>query len=269
MDGRIRLGTIGFAYEDWRGNFYPAELAVKDRLAYYATQFPAIELDTTFYALPTPETVVRWRESVPPDFVFSLKAPKALTHESESIAKAIPIYREFERLLFELGSDRCIGLLQFGPAFAAGARQELATLLSGVSPGVRLAIEFRHPSWWTGATQDLLASCGVCWVDADLVPAGEVAVHPEQGRYRPIPALPTTPWRYLRLCGLHAQHLSDAHEVADPSVRLNWWLERVPADQGMLAVCGNSYAGHGPGTADRLAAKLSLPPRAPMQPTLF
>ena len=79
---RWRLGTMGFSYGDWAGVFYPRGLKNVDWLAHYARHFNAVELDTTFHALPDRDRVRRWGDATPPDFRFAAKTPKGITHES-------------------------------------------------------------------------------------------------------------------------------------------------------------------------------------------
>ena len=76
------VGTCGITDDDWKGNFYPAGLHAIDRLAYYATKFKAIEMNTTYHATPKREYVRRWAAATPADFRFSLKCLKSVTHES-------------------------------------------------------------------------------------------------------------------------------------------------------------------------------------------
>lgn len=288
----IHVGTIGFAYEDWAGAFFPRGLAVGKRLEYYATQFSAIELDTTFYALPPMGVVERWRDAVPSDFRFALKAPRELTHGEApgsllSLA-SLRTWADFTAVLDTLGAERCVALLQFPPGFAVARLAELERFLDQTQCPCRMAIEFRHASWWREEVVQALRGRGVAWVWADLVPLHEANLHwsASPTGYAPFPPYDTTSWRYLRLCGRHGQYESDAHELLDPTPRLRAWMEvmasghpgplpasHMPAETRLpeetLVFCGNSYAGFGIATADRFAALASLPPREELQPSLF
>src|SRR5205823_1024258 len=77
-----RIGTIGFAYPEWQGVFYPGSVAQTDRLAAYAQAFDTVELDTTFYAIPPRERVEKWAGAVPAGFTFCVKTPRAITHDA-------------------------------------------------------------------------------------------------------------------------------------------------------------------------------------------
>ena len=72
-----QLGTMGFGYKQWLGVFYPAGMPAKNFLSHYSTRFDAVEIDSTFYGTPRPETVLRWRQTTPDNFTFCLKRPKS------------------------------------------------------------------------------------------------------------------------------------------------------------------------------------------------
>ena len=76
----IRCGTSGFSYPAWRGSFYPAGAKAGEFLALYAARLPAVEINNTFYRMPTPRLLAGWREQVPPGFAFALKGPQRITH---------------------------------------------------------------------------------------------------------------------------------------------------------------------------------------------
>src|SRR5947208_2218293 len=78
---RIRVGTSGWSYKEWKGHFYPEKLAAKDMLHYYAERFPTVEVNNTFYRMPNPATLESWSAEVPSDFAFVLKASKRITHD--------------------------------------------------------------------------------------------------------------------------------------------------------------------------------------------
>jgi uncharacterized protein YecE (DUF72 family) len=75
----LYLGSIGWSYNFWKGSFYPEDLLSKDYLAYYARKFDTVEIDSTFYRIPTDQVVMNWKEQTPERFVFSLKFPRQIT----------------------------------------------------------------------------------------------------------------------------------------------------------------------------------------------
>jgi uncharacterized protein YecE (DUF72 family) len=78
---RVWVGTSGFSYPPWRGSFYPAKLPAADMLAFYAQQLPTVEINNTFYRMPSPTLLERWSAATPADFVFALKCSRRITHE--------------------------------------------------------------------------------------------------------------------------------------------------------------------------------------------
>ena len=76
----VHVGTMGWSYDFWKGNFYPENLTSKEFLAYYAKQFGSVEVDSTFYRIPRAQTVTEWKQQTPEDFMFSLKFPQVITH---------------------------------------------------------------------------------------------------------------------------------------------------------------------------------------------
>jgi uncharacterized protein YecE (DUF72 family) len=111
-----RLGTMGFSYAEWADLFYPRELKPGDYLAYYAKHFDAVELDTTFYAVPPVDRVRRWADVTPDDFRFSVKTPRAVTHD-QSLEKGVQSMLQFIDVMRALGRKLGVVLLQFPPSF--------------------------------------------------------------------------------------------------------------------------------------------------------
>ncbi len=251
-----RVGTIGFAYDEWAGCFYPPGLKPENRLASYAERFNAVELDTTFYATPSERTVQRWEKATPNDFHFCLKTPQTITHRDElgylSTEAAISDFQSFVGRMSILGDKLGCILLQFPPGFGHSEFRHLRAFLEHLPPGPKLAIEFRHKSWWEYDTMALLRRFDIAWVTADLVPYGEAGRPPSGLDYRPFEPRDTASWRYLRWCGIHAQYESDRFEVFDATPRFQWWLPQLKLDaRPTYAFCGNSYAGYGPGSCAR------------------
>src|SRR5581483_6575840 len=165
-----RLGTMGFGYSDWSGVFYPRDLKPSDFLAFYARYFNAVELDTTFHAIPPPDRVRRWRDETPGGFRFAAKAPKAVTHEGILDHHVDPMF-EFLDSIGQLGEKLAVVLLQFPPSFTVQQLPRLRTFAGAMPEDVRFAVEFRHPSRDSEATAELLRERNWCWAAADY--AGE------------------------------------------------------------------------------------------------
>jgi uncharacterized protein YecE (DUF72 family) len=153
----LYVGTSGFSYPSWRGAFYPAEARPRDFLRLYAERLPSVELNTTFYQLPSEEQVARWASSTPPAFRFAVKMSRRITHFGH--LGSIPTFCERIRAL-----DGKLGpvLVQFPPSRPRDDGY-LRLVLDSLDPDLDYAFEFRHPSW---DVDELLAAEGVARVGA-------------------------------------------------------------------------------------------------------
>lgn len=163
----VLIGTSGWQYRHWRGGFYPASLPVAHWLDHYARRFATVEVNNAFYRLPEAETFASWAGTVPDDFLVSVKASRYLTHIRRLHQPAEPVGRLTERAR-ELGSKLGPFLLQLPPnlPFEPSALDETLTAFPA---GSRVAVEFRHPSWFVGETRRILERHGAacCLTDTD------------------------------------------------------------------------------------------------------
>jgi len=169
----LRIGTSGWAYDDWQGTVYPPSLAQSERLRWYATQFPTVEVDSTYYRDPAPSVVQGWVERTrgSPGFELSVKAPQTLTHEALVNAEPTVCAQLTEAwtalVARPLAQARRLGavLLQLSPAVIHGpeALARLDAALSALAP-LDVAVEFRNRSWHdeagTALRPDALALLG-------------------------------------------------------------------------------------------------------------
>jgi uncharacterized protein YecE (DUF72 family) len=200
--GTVLVGTSGWQYADWRGEFYPPGVPQRRWLETYAGEFGTVESNAAFYRLPALGTFEKWRDATPPSFVMAVKASRYLTHVRRLAEPDEPV----ARLLAAaggLGPKLGPVLLQLPPTLAADTAL-LGRCLSAFPPGIRVAVEFRHPSWWTGETRDLLGSHGaaLCWADRRSRPlaplwrtAGFVYLRLHEGTARPWPSYGRTALR--------------------------------------------------------------------------
>ncbi|MCW4029738.1 MAG: DUF72 domain-containing protein [Candidatus Bathyarchaeota archaeon] len=166
----LYLGTIGWSYNFWLGKFYPTKTAPKDYLHYYATHFSTVEVDSSFYRIPTQQMVQNWKAQVPEGFKFSLKFPQLITHIKmlKGTDAETDVFLERVKLLGEkLGAL----LLQFPPSFAASHFADLEAYLSKLPKTLRYVVEVRHKSWLNKDFYDLLRRLGVAlaWADSPLM----------------------------------------------------------------------------------------------------
>jgi len=143
-----RIGCSGFYYKEWKEIFYPTGLAQKNWFEYYCQHFNTIEINSTFYQMPGPKTFTTWMEKSPEDFLFTIKAPRLITHYKK--------FNEVDSLLGDFygtireGLQEKLGcvLFQMPPSFVY-TEERLALLLEHLDPSFQNVVEFRHISWWT------------------------------------------------------------------------------------------------------------------------
>jgi uncharacterized protein YecE (DUF72 family) len=161
----ILIGTSGWQYRDWRGLLYPPGLAQNRWLVRYASGFGTVENNNAFYRLPTTELFERWRDLTPPDFVMAVKASRYLTHIKRLVDPEEPVERLMNAVR-GLGDRLGPILVQLPPTLRAEP-ERLDRCLRAFPPGVRVAVEPRHESWWTDEVRGLLTERGaaLCWAD--------------------------------------------------------------------------------------------------------
>jgi uncharacterized protein YecE (DUF72 family) len=173
-----RIGCSGWLYKDWRGVFYPAGLAQRSWLPYYATRFDTVELNGTFYRLPEAERFSAWRKSVPRTFLFAMKASRFLTHMKRLTEPAEPLERLFARAR-PLGGALGPILYQLPTGWKVNT-ERLDSFLRILPKRRRHAIEFRDPSWYTSEVFDLLIRFNValCLHDMEGSATGRLSIGP-------------------------------------------------------------------------------------------
>jgi uncharacterized protein YecE (DUF72 family) len=181
---KLLAGTSGFAYKEWKGVFYPVDLKAADMLSYYAGKFPAVEINNTFYRMPSESVVAGWAEQVPAGFTFVLKASQKITHfkRLKDTEQEVDYFCTVAR---SLGSHLGPLLVQLPPNMKRDD-DRLRSFLASVPDDLRLAFEFRNPSWLDDEVYALLRAA-----DAALVIA-----HDEETE---TPLVATASWGYARL----------------------------------------------------------------------
>jgi len=225
---KLHVGTSGYSYKEWKGNFYPEDLPAKEMLSYYSRQLPAVEINNTFYRLPQPAMIENWKEQVPKRFRFSIKASQRITHikRINNVADETKYLLETVALLEErLG----VVLFQLPPNMKKDT-ERLKTFLDLLSEDTRTAFEFRHETWFDEEVFDLLRAknCALVVSDTDEKPLTEI--------------ISTAKWGYLRL-------RRTAYDGAD----LVAWLTRVRAQKWKDAFVFFKHEDEGVGP--RLAAQ--------------
>jgi uncharacterized protein YecE (DUF72 family) len=163
---RYYIGTSGWHYDDWRGIFYPDKLPKSGWLEFYAGHFNTLELNNSFYHLPTENAFKNWYAATPPGFVFAVKASRYITHikRLKECTDALTNFMSRARLLKE----------KLGPVLyqlPGGMRRDderLADFLAALPDGVKSVFEFRHESWFTEEVYNLLRKYGAGFCVFDM-----------------------------------------------------------------------------------------------------
>jgi uncharacterized protein YecE (DUF72 family) len=232
---RIRVGTSGYNYPEWRGRFYPPKLTAAAMLPYYAERFTTVEINATFYRMPAPKTVAGWSAATPEGFVFTLKAPQRITHmrRLRDIDEPLRMFCDTAR---ELGPKLGPLFFQLPPNFKKDTGR-LRDLLVQVPPDLRCAFEFRHASWFADDVYAALHRRDAALCVADT----------EEGR---TPDEVTASWGYYRLRNVD---YSDAELAA--------WARALlrPGRADVFCYFKHEDTGTGPALAGRLQQVLDSP----------
>ena len=229
MSARVWLGTSGYSFDEWKGNFYPEKFPAKDMLRFYAERLETVEINNTFYRMPNESLVQGWVDQVPEGFRFAIKSPQGITHMrrlkecTESVTRLVGVITGLGPRLGPL-------LYQLPPNFKKDLPR-LQAFLAGVPRPAKVALEFRNKSWFDDEVFDTLRQHQVALVVSDT---GEEPV---------APLVPTADWGYLRL---------RREEFDDQALRA--WADRIrtqPWNEAYVFV-KHEEEGKGPKYAARL-----------------
>jgi uncharacterized protein YecE (DUF72 family) len=165
MVPQVQVGTSGYNYPEWRGTFYPEKFSTDKMLAYYAERFPTVEINYTFYRMPTEKLLAGWMAGTPDGFTFTLKAPRRITHDAK-LQRCEDALQAFCRTARTLGPRLAVLLFQLPPTM----KKDVAVLqafLDLLPEGLRAAFEFRHASWFDRDVYEALRSQKVALCVAD------------------------------------------------------------------------------------------------------
>jgi uncharacterized protein YecE (DUF72 family) len=184
---RLHVGTSGYSYAEWKGNFYPEGMPAAKMLAFYAGHFDTVEINATFYRMPQPSMFEKWNAQVPESFLFALKAPQRITHFKKFVDVDSDV-AYFCDVTTTLGPR--LGPLLFQlPPFLRKDAEKLRAFLATIPGTPRVAMEFRHDSWCDDEVYAILRerNVAICLSDTDEVTDPAALV------------VPTATWGYLRL----------------------------------------------------------------------
>lgn len=193
----FRLGCAVWSYRGWLGGFYPAGSASQKFLKLYGDRLHAVEGNTTFYAMPSAETVQRWREETPPEFRFCLKFPQTVTHQG-LLMDQIEGAKVFIERVQPLGDRLSCIFAQLPPYYSPNYFSDCQQFLGSLAHfPVQLGIEVRHPQWFTephySALNDLLREYKVAKILLDTRPIYNCPDDPQAQSQRKKPKLPLIP----------------------------------------------------------------------------
>ena len=227
------LGTCGWAHRDWVGTFYPQDMPAGEYLTAYARQFHTVEIEHTFFEMPTRHTVQSWYRRTPDDFLFSPCLPRQITH-TQRLRDVQGRVEDFLAIIGELGHKLGPILVQMPEDFRSTEHAALEAFLQILPRTQHFALEFHHGSWLKDTTFRLLEAHHVAWVvvDAAFLPR--------------VPQV-TAAFAYVRWHGRPGYHL---RRQFDPTTALQPWVSvlRTLARQAqpVYGYVHNRFSGHAP-----------------------
>ena len=268
MTAKIFLGTQGWNYEGWTGPFYPRGASAKELLTLYSKVFDTVEIDSTFYANPSENSVLGWAARTPPGFVFSLKVPSEITHKNRLRDSSEPLNQFVDRIRL-LGDKLGCALIQLPPDFSPSEHRALSAFIKSLPSGVRFAVEFRDSRWLNEATIATLGERNVAlalvdsrWINRDM-------------SFRLIENY-TADFAYVRWLGL--RDLTDFSRIQiERTHELGQWasaFEQLKSTvQVVFGYFNNHYQGHSPASCNQFKRMIGLKAVEPEslfeQPSLF
>ncbi len=242
----IFVGTSGWTYDDWLGVFYPPDLPAAERITFYAQHFPAVELNASFYRLPTANMIAAWNRRLPGDFHMAVKGWRSITH----LSKLVDCGDKVELFVSRVEGLKTLRVIlwQLPPSLHIDL-ERIDNFLGCLPQKFRYAVEFRHKSWWTDEAAKLLRRHDVAFVAVS---------HPRL----PPDVFVTTDFIYVRFHGLGKQ----LYRYNYSDEELEEWVERVRPylkSSSVYAFFNNDWEGHAIRNARRFAEML----RASLSPS--
>lgn len=240
----LKVGTSSWSHESWRGSLYPPQSAPGEFLRHYAARYPTVEIDATWYRIPSEAMVRKWERDTPADFTFAAKVPSVVTHEKMARGADAEL-SQFLRVMDLLGPKLGPLLLQFPYAFKPDQFEALEAFLERLPSGYRFAVEIRHRGWLGERFYDLLRRRGVALALVDLV-------------WMPRVDVATAAWTYVRFIGdrkgIERKTKTWDKVIVDRTKDMEWWIPRIQAfldrHVSVFVYFNNHFAGHAPGSIE-------------------
>lgn len=246
----VRVGCSGWSYRGWVGPFYPKNTKQEDYLRVYSHIFSTVEIDSTFYGIPSTDTVRSWKKATPENFVFCPKMPKAITHDMRLRDSDANLDR-FLSVIKELGSKLGTFLIQMPPSFTFKRdHKNLESFLSVLPESNSYALELRNPSWFRDDLYRMLEDNGVTLVWSEIP---NVA----------IPPVATSESAYIRFVGDRTIREEDFGSVQkDRSGTIKKWADRLESQKANIrhafVFANNHFQGFGPFTVRLFSETMGL-----------
>lgn len=241
INAKLHIGTSGFSYDDWLGNFYPQFCPKLDFLQFYSSKFKTVEIDSTYYRIPSDTTIQKWYKVTPDDFLFTAKFPRTVTHEGD-IDVRIDSAHKFISSMRCLHEKLAVLLLQFPYCFEPHKIDTLFKLLSVLPSDVRFALELRNKCWLdeTRLFKRLKEqNIAFCHIDHPWMPKEDID---------------TADFSYFRFLGDRKKIENDFSYVRNQrKSELQYWKEVIQQNIEQQKECfiffNNHYSGHSPTTS--------------------
>ncbi len=269
QDGGVALiGTQGWTGSDWRRLAYPNGLSTSGRLSWYARFFDAVEINSTFYGIPSHSTVRTWRGSVPRGFTFAVKMPRLITHEPD-LTNSAPELASFLCAVRELGDSLGAVLIQLPPWFGSDRLPELTPWMSGLPVDeMRFFLEVRSPDLYGSGLFELLENAGVGTVTTNLFaqPGEMTTSHFRQARQA----------GYIRWLGPRGSLIASGGDCGTPDIEAfkrdaALWASAIRSRVELGAIVFGFFSGDYLGTgllpAAYLSEQLGQPVDLPLRPS--
>jgi uncharacterized protein YecE (DUF72 family) len=229
------IGTSGYNYPEWRGSFYPEKCPTNKMLAFYAEHFNTVEVNYTFYRMPTVPLLEGWRKGTPEGFRFTLKAPRRITHDAK-LQRCEDLTQAFCRTAATLGGKLGVLLFQLPPTFKRDDAV-FEAFLDLLPEGLRAAFEFRHVSWHDDAVFEALRkrNLALCVADSEKLST---------------PVVTTADYAYFRL-------RDEGYQPAD----IDRWaavMRGLTGPEDRFVYFKHEEQGKGPELAKQLASALGI-----------
>lgn len=254
--GAIRVGTSGYSFEDWRGEFYPEKIDKGKMLDHYVQHFPTVEINSTYYRVPHPAVMYNIARKAPEGFDFMVKVPQTFTHKREGLDDDLSAYLE---CLKPMQETNCLaGLLAQFPysfKFGQGHLDYISTIHQALQPH-RLFVEFRHDSWVNRQMYDYLKAAGIGYVAVDEPPLPHL-LDPD--------CFATTDIGYVRLHGRNADKWWKGgplrYDYSYSTEELKEWREKIrklaSRSRVVYVFFNNCHLGQAAGNAQDFIAMLT------------